>query len=109
MVGYALLLWLQTLAALAVLGLCGGWALAPFRRPRRPYLWLAAPLAGVPVLALALTFLNYLCGLPVPVCVVACVPAFTLATLAWLYRRGRSCLPAAGWQTAALALAGVSA
>ena len=43
MVLYGLGLWGQTLLAVAALGLVGGWALWPFRRDDRPFLWLAAP------------------------------------------------------------------
>src|SRR5262245_47024127 len=46
MVAYGVGLWAQTLLALVLLAFAGGWALWPFRRADRPYLWLAAPLAG---------------------------------------------------------------
>jgi hypothetical protein len=109
MMGYALVLWLQTLAALAVLGLCGGWALMPFRHPRRPYLWVAAPLAGVAVLAVGLTLLNYVCGLPVPGSVAACVLAFGIPTLILLARGALLRHPPVRWGLAALVLVGASA
>ena len=60
---YGFVLWGQTLLALAALGLAGGWVLWPFRDSNRPYLWLAAPLAGLPALGLALLGLYYGLGL----------------------------------------------
>jgi hypothetical protein len=39
----------QTILALLALGLAGGWILCVFRRPDRPYLWLAAPLSGIAI------------------------------------------------------------
>lgn len=47
MSNYGWLLLGQTLLVLLALALCGGWALLPFRRHDRPYLWLAAPLTGL--------------------------------------------------------------
>ena len=38
----------QTLLAMLLLGLAGGWLLWPFRHGR-PHVWLAAPLAGLAV------------------------------------------------------------
>ena len=54
--------WIQLLACLLGLSLAGGFILAPFR-DRPPYLWLAAPLAGIAILSLGLT-LGYTIDLP---------------------------------------------
>src|SRR5262245_39385395 len=53
----------STLAALLVLGAVGGWFLWPFRSKDRPYIWLAAPLAGIGALSLSLTTLFHACHL----------------------------------------------
>jgi hypothetical protein len=63
MISYGLNLWVQTLLALVALGLAGGWLLWLFRSADRPFLWLAAPLAGLPTLGLALIILYYGVGL----------------------------------------------
>ncbi len=57
-----LLEWVQLLGCLVALGLAGGFVLAPFAG-RLPYLWLAAPLAGIGMLSLGLT-LAYSLDLP---------------------------------------------
>src|SRR5215831_15705795 len=82
---YAFLLWLQTLGALGALALLGGWALRPFRRPDRPYLWLAAPLAGLNVLAGCLFLLFHGAGLGFP----AALAASALLALPTLYLAAR--------------------
>jgi hypothetical protein len=56
---HGLLLCRQTLLALMALGLAGGWALRPFERDDRPYLWLAAPLAGLFTLGGSMVVLYY--------------------------------------------------
>lgn len=60
---YGWLLLGQTVLALLALGMGGGWALCAFRRSERPYLWLAAPLAGVLTLGGALALLYFFTGL----------------------------------------------
>ena len=94
MVEYGLLLWLQTLLAMAALGLAGGWVLWSFRGPQRPYLWLAAPLAGIAALAGALVALYFGCRLPFG-------PALAVS---WLGLAGATvgCLLRSGWRRPAL-------
>jgi hypothetical protein len=87
MIGYGLLLGGETLLALVALGLAGGWALVPFRREDRPYLWLAAPLAGVSTLSVSLTFLFFGCGLSLPTCVEVAWPLLAAATFLSCLRR----------------------
>jgi hypothetical protein len=88
---YGLLLAGQTLLALLVLGLAGGWVLWPFR-DGRPYLWLASPLAGLAVVGIALTILNYCFAVPVGWSLAVTVPALGLITLGLLARAGRRSL-----------------
>jgi hypothetical protein len=107
MVLYGLGLWGQTLLAVAALGLVGGWALWPFRRDDRPFLWLAAPLAGLAVLALALCPLYFACRLPLPWCLAVAGPSLAAATCFLLLRRGRAGVK--GWPWAAAAALAVSA
>ncbi|HZY84023.1 MAG TPA: hypothetical protein VFE78_04285 [Gemmataceae bacterium] len=102
-------LWGQSLLALAALGLAGGWALWPFRRPDRPYLWLAAPLAGVPVVGVGLTLAYHACGLPVPLALLLTLALSAAATLVGLVRWARRSANAPGWKAAAVALAAASA
>jgi hypothetical protein len=61
-----LLLCGSTLLGLVVLAAVGAWALWPFRGWQRPYLWVAAPLAGIGTLALSLTVLYEVCRLTLP-------------------------------------------
>jgi len=61
---YGWLLLGQTLLALLALGACGGWLLRPFVRAERPFLWLAAPLAGLFTFGGALALSYFLVGLP---------------------------------------------
>ncbi|HZY91047.1 MAG TPA: hypothetical protein VFE78_39860, partial [Gemmataceae bacterium] len=102
MLSSGLLIWGQTLLALAALGLAGGWALWPFRGPDRPYLWLAAPLAGLAALGGALLALYY--GLRLPF--AAALPLGWLGlsgvTLTCLLRGG---LPRPGVRQGLVALA----
>ncbi len=93
MVASALLLWVQTLLALAGLGLAGGWALWPLRGPGRPYLWLAAPLAGLPALGGALLALYYGLRLPFAAALPLAWLGLSAATAACLLR-GRAQFPA---------------
>jgi hypothetical protein len=85
---YAWLLWGQTLLALAALGLAGGWAVWPFRRPDRPYLWLGAPLAGIPALAGTVLALYYGCGLTFSASLLLGWLALSGATVVCLVRGG---------------------
>jgi hypothetical protein len=109
MVLYGLGLWGQTLLALAALGLTGGWALWPFRRADRPYLWLAAPLAGLAVLSLALCLLHFGCRLPLPRCLAVAGPLLAAPTLALLARRARAGGRVEGWRWAVAAALAASA
>jgi hypothetical protein len=93
----------------AALGLLGGWALAPFRRADRPFLWLAAPLAGLAVLALALCPLYFACRLPLPWCLAVAGPPLAAATIILLARRWRAGGRVEGWPWAAAAVLAVSA
>ncbi len=83
-----LLLWGQSLLALAALGLAGGCVLWPFRGPDRPYLWLTAPLAGVPALGGALLALYYGLRLPFDAALAVGWLGLSAATLACLLRGG---------------------
>lgn len=83
---YGWLLLGQTLLALLALGLCGGWAVWPFRRAERPFLWLAAPLAGVLALGGALAVLYFFAGLPFRWCLWAGLVLNAGATVACLVR-----------------------
>jgi hypothetical protein len=83
---YGLLLWLQTLLAMVALGVAGGWVLWEFRSPQRPYLWLAAPLAGVAALAGALVALYFGCRLPFGQALLVSWLGLASATLVCLLR-----------------------
>jgi len=61
---YGWFLLAQTLLALVGLGLAGGWALIPFRRQERPYLWLAAPLAGLFTFGASLAICYFVMRMP---------------------------------------------
>jgi hypothetical protein len=78
--------WLETVAALVVLALVGGWMLWPFRTTGRRYLYLAAPSAGIALLALALTILYITCHLSVPVSLAICLPLLLAPTVVCLVR-----------------------
>jgi hypothetical protein len=78
--------WLETVAALAVLALVGGWALWPFRNTKRRYLYLAAPTAGIAVLSLALTILYVTCHLSVPISLAISLPLLSAPTVVCLVR-----------------------
>jgi hypothetical protein len=84
--GYGWLLWGQTLLALAALGLAGGWVLWPYRAANRPYLWLAAPLAGLGALGGALLALYYGAGLRLVPALVLGWSGLCAATLTCLVR-----------------------
>jgi hypothetical protein len=103
MLASGLLLWGQTLLALAALGLAGGWTLWPFRGPQRPYLWLAAPLAGLPALGGALLALYYGLRLPFAAALPVGWLGLSAATLACLLRGG------AWWPGARHGLVGLAA
>jgi hypothetical protein len=105
---YAMKLWLQTLAALLALGVCGGWVLQPFRRPDRPYLWLAAPLAGVPILALALTLLFHVFRLSVPLALSLALLLTATPSGIYFVRWLRRSPGLPGWKAAVLTLGAAS-
>jgi hypothetical protein len=107
MIGYACLVLIQTLAALALLAVIGGWTLWPFRTSTRPYLWLAAPLTGIAILSLTLTILYHTFGLALPLCLAICVPVSVAPTLVCLVRRWRQGGPVPGWKTGLAALLGI--
>jgi hypothetical protein len=109
MIGYACLLLAETLTALALLGLVGGWVLWPFRTAARPYLWLAAPMAGLALLSLFLTICYHSCGLSIPLCLAAALPLNMAPTLVFLVRRWRQGGTLPGWKLALAVLLGVSA
>jgi hypothetical protein len=104
---YGLLLWVQTLSALSGLGLAGGWVLLPFRDAHRPYLWLAAPLAGIPALGGALYVLYYGCGLPLGPALALGWLALAGVTLVCLFRGGVSPLRPGGLAALAVVAASV--
>jgi hypothetical protein len=52
-------LWLQTIGALLALGVAGWSVIWVFRNPQRPFLWLAAPLVGLPLLGGVVQILYY--------------------------------------------------
>jgi hypothetical protein len=84
-----LLEWFFVLGALCALGLAGGFALVPFRTAS-PFLYLAAPLAGLLLLALGISGGHSILGLGVPIAglaVLACGAAATLTSLAVLRPR----------------------
>ncbi|MCI0702113.1 MAG: hypothetical protein L0241_13600 [Planctomycetia bacterium] len=86
----------QALLALLALGLCGGWVLRPFRRADRPYLWLAAPLAGLFALGGVLVVLYFGARLPFRWCLWMSFCVNALATIVCLVR-GQLQLPSI-WQ-----------
>lgn len=91
----------QTLLALAALGLAGGWALWPFRRDDRPYLWAAAPLAGVLALGGTIALLYFFAFLPLRWCLWLGLAFNAGATVAVLVR-GRPALPALRYRAVGL-------
>jgi len=90
---YALQLWIQTLLALASLGLAGGCALWPIRSSRRPYLCLASPLAGITALGGLLIVLYYGVRLPFGVALISGWLLLSSATVACLVFGGVWKLP----------------
>src|SRR5712692_4907814 len=99
----------STLAALLVLAVAGAWALVAFRSRERPYLWLAAPLAGIGTLSLSLTLLFDVCRLQLPAAfAVAMLPTGTATAVAlcrgrpWPFQRRE-------WALGLAALLGVTA
>jgi hypothetical protein len=78
--------WLETVVGLGVLALAGGWVLWPFRNTERRYLYLAAPSAGIAVVALTLTILCITFHLSVPVAVMVSLPLLCAPTLVCLLR-----------------------
>ncbi|MDY3551789.1 hypothetical protein R5W24_000868 [Gemmata sp. JC717] len=101
---YGWLLLGQTLLALAALGAAGGWALWPFRHAGRPYLWLAAPLAGAFTLGVALEALYFGAGLPFVWCLVLGFGGNAAGTAVCLLR-GAPARPPLGRTGLALAVA----
>src|SRR5262245_29528738 len=87
MSAYGWVITAQTVLALLVLGLAGGWLLWPFREGR-PYLWLTSPVAGLAVVGLVLTLSTYCLGVPVGWGLAVTVPVLTLPTLTLLVRGG---------------------
>lgn len=70
---------------LFVLGMCGGWLLLPFRN-KIPFLWLAAPQAGLLALAVGLSFCyNY--GLTLSRAALLCIPCMCAFTIALCHAR----------------------
>jgi hypothetical protein len=106
--GYGGLLVGQMLGALAVLALAGGWALWPFRRADRPYLWLAAPLAGLLILACGLVLGYVACRLTVSVSLALALGLLCPPTVWRLLRRERPLALPPGLGTALLVLAAVA-
>jgi hypothetical protein len=104
MTSYGLLLLGQTLLALLVLALCGGWALLPFRRDDRPCLWLGAPLAGLFTLGGVVAILYVICALPFGPCLWAGLAVNAAATAA-VALRAKPVLPSRGQLAAAAAVA----
>lgn len=86
MLALAAVYWLETIAAVALAGLAGGWILWPFRGPHRPYLYLAAPTAGIALLSLTLTILHRSFGLSVQVALAVALPLLCAPTLFCLGR-----------------------
>jgi hypothetical protein len=109
MVLYGLSLWGQTLLAVAALGLMGGWVLWPLRRDDRPYLWLAAPLAGVAMLAGALCLLHFACRLTLPVCLAVAGPLLAAPTLLLLAHQAWAGARVKHWPLIGAVLLAVSA
>jgi hypothetical protein len=88
MAAYGLLVWGQTLLALAGLASAGGWVVWFFRGSDRPYVGLAAPLAGIAALAGALLALYFGCGLPLATSLLLGWLGLSGATAACLTRGG---------------------
>ncbi len=94
-IGYALKVWLQTLLALILLAWAGGCVLSPWGDARRPYLWLAAPLAGVLALGGACILFYY--GLRLPLWLAALTGLLVLGGVTlFLLFRGRMPFPGPG-------------
>jgi hypothetical protein len=83
----------STLAALLLLALAGAWTLWAFRDRERPYLWLAAPLAGIATLSLSLSLLYVVCRLTVPVSFLVAMLLNGAATLAVCRRSAGDLVP----------------
>jgi len=94
----------QTLLALIALGVCGGWVLWPFRRDERPYLWLAAPLAGLLSLGGVLAALYMVAGWPFARCLWVGFALNALATTVCVCR-GKLTLPSRGQITTGIVVA----
>lgn len=104
MLAYFLVLLGSTLAALLLLAVAGAWSLWAFRDRDRPYLVLAAPLAGVATLSLSLSLLYEVCRLSVPVSFLIALLVNGAATLAVCGRGAREMLPRR-WRDAFVGLA----
>src|SRR5437016_4303332 len=91
--------WGQTVAALLVLALAGGWALWPFRRDDRPFFYLAAPLAGLILLGFALSVLYCVAKLSVQAALPVAMGVLAVPTIYLLWRR-RPFTPPPGWRLA---------
>jgi hypothetical protein len=83
----------STLAALFLLALAGAWSLWAFRDRNRPYLLLAAPLAGIATLSLSLSVLYVVCRLSVPISFLVALLVNGAATLAVCRRGAGDLLP----------------
>ncbi|MBI1915730.1 MAG: hypothetical protein HYS12_13505 [Planctomycetes bacterium] len=99
----------STLLALLALAAAGGWALVAFRNRERPYLWLAAPLAGIGTLSLSLTLLYDICRLRLPASFAVAMLLNVAATAAALWRGRPWQFRRREWALGLAALLGVTA
>lgn len=107
--GYFLTQCASTLAALLVLAAVGGWSVWVFRSKDRPYLWLAAPLAGLGVLSLSLTALFHGCRLSLPWAFAVALAVNVPITLTAVWRGGMPRRRPRDWVLGLVVLVGVLA